>query len=105
MLNLPIRHHLHDLQLIRHTLQRPPNLPIALPKPKLGVLQPLLLAELLNQIRRVEEVVPRETREEVVRDLEVQSAVQEGERGVADDVGCGAELAVHEGFGGAEVGG
>lgn len=47
--------------------------------------------------------MPREAREEVVCDLEVQPAVQEGKGGVADDVGCGAELAVHEGFGGAEV--
>lgn len=43
--------------------------------------------------------------EEVVCDLEVEAAVEEGEGGVAEDVGCGAELAVDEGFGGAEVGG
>ena len=47
----------------------------------------------------------RETGEEVVCDLEVEAAVDEGDGvGAGDVYGC-AELAVHEGFGGAEVGG
>ena len=70
---------------------------------KLGVLEPELVREGAHEFRGGHEVVPREAREEVVGDLEVEPAVQEGEVGRAGDVCCCAQMAVREGLAWSEV--
>ena len=101
--DLRVRHHANNLDLVRDLLENAINLTVALDKAELGVLEPELVREGAHEFRRGHEVVPREAGEEVVGDLEVQPAVQEGEVGRAGDVCCCAQLAVREGLAGSEV--
>ena len=103
--DLGVRHHANNLDLVSNLLEDAGNLTVALDKAELGVLEPALLGELLDDEARLAEVVAGEAREEVVRDLEVQAAVDELDRGRADHVDGGAQLAREEGLAGAEVGG
>ena len=102
--NFIIRDHMHELNLMRHVPQHIAHLAVTLYEPEFSIFQPMLFCESLDEQAGGLEVVARETREEVVRYLQVEAAVHEGEVFGADYVCCGAQLTVGEGFGWAEVG-
>lgn len=104
MFNLSVRHHLYDLHLIRNSFQRPSHLIVPLPEAKLRVLQLSLLTEFLDEQRRLHQVVAGKTREEMVRHLEMQTAMEECNGWCTDDIRCCTQLAVDEGLCWAEVG-
>lgn len=78
---------------------------ISLNKAVAVVLDLGLLAELADQSLRPAQIVARHAREQVVHSLELEAAVEPVEPGRAVDVHGGAELALGEGFFGAQVGG
>ena len=99
-----VSNHRHDLDLVRNPAKRVQHVIVALDKSKFGIDKALLACKLLDEHTCLLEVVSREAGEEVVRDLEVEAAVDEAEGVRADDVDGCAELAVDEGFDGPEVG-
>lgn len=90
--------------LLRNSPQSPHHFPIPAHKTKLGVRQSILRRERLYQHARLAQVVFGQPREQVVRHLEVQSAMHELDALVADDVGRRAHLPIREGIAGPEVG-
>ena len=102
--DLAVRDHADDLDLVGNLLEHASDLPIALDEAKLGVLEATLLGELLDDQARLAEVVPREPREQVVRYLQVQPAMDELDPRRANHVHRRPELARKERLHGAEVG-
>lgn len=94
-----------DLRLARDLLQFTQHHTVALDKAVDQIADLGLGAEVLHECLQAAEIVARDAREEVVDGLELQAAVDEVEPGGAGDVHGGAELALGEGLGGAEVGG
>ena len=97
---LALDQHLH---LLADLPQAGQHLSVAVDEPEDLVLNPRLRAELLDERLQLAEVVPRHSREEVVHGLELQTAVDEVEPGGAVDVHGGAELALGERLGVAQV--
>lgn len=132
-LGLLLRNPRQQPNLIRNVPQHAQDALVALDKRHLLVLQPLVLPQLepipippaipllnklillldplLNLLGDRPKPKARNTREEVVRSLEVETAVERVEVGWAGDVHCCAELAVRVGFeefeggGGERIGG
>ena len=74
-----VGHHAHDLCLVCDLSQDSPNLLVTINKSELGILQTSFFGELFHEYARRAEIVSRKAREEMVRHLEVQTAVEERE--------------------------
>lgn len=98
-----LRYRSYNLRLVGHLSQHARNFLVSFNKPELGVLQTLLFGVLLHNGACGAEVVSREPREEVVRHLQVQAAVDELYGRRANYVYGRSELACKEGFRHAEV--
>lgn len=94
--DLRVCYHPDDFYLVGDLLQHASHLRIAVHEPELGVLQPTLLRELLHDQARLAEVVPGQTREEVVRYLQVQPAMDKLDALRANHIDSRAELAREE---------
>lgn len=75
--NVCICDHAHNLNLVCNLLQDTPHVLVPFYKSKFGVFQSLLFCKLFDEKTCFAEVVTRETGEEVVRDLEMETAVDE----------------------------
>ncbi len=102
----------HMLLALHQHLHLPPNLPqppqnilVSLDESQDLVLNPRLLAKLSYQHLQPPQIMPRHSRKQMMHGLELQAAMHEIEPGRARDVHGGAQLALGEGFGVAEVGG
>lgn len=91
------------LDLHAHLVQPPQHLFVSVHEPQQRVRDPCLGAKLHDQRLQPAQVVPRHTREQVVHGLELKTAVDPVEPRRAVDVHRGAELALGEGLGFAEV--
>lgn len=105
LLNLCVCDHAHNLHLICYLLQHVPYVAVALHKPKFGIVQSLLFCEFFYKNARFAKIVAWQTREEVVRDLKMKTAVYEFDDGGADHVNRSAKLPRGERFRDTHVGG
>ena len=99
---LALDHHLH---LLAYLTQAPKHVLVPVHESQDLVLNTRVPAEFPHKRLQPPEVVPRHPREQVMHGLELQAAVDEVEPGGAIDVHGGAQLALGEGLGVAEVGG
>lgn len=75
--NLVIGNHTYNLCLIRHTSEHVQHFSIPTNKSEFGIRKVLFLGKFLYQDTGLTQVVPWETREEVMSHLEMQSAMHE----------------------------
>lgn len=86
-----------------HLFKSAQNNLVALDKAIALVLDSCLIAELADQNLQSTQVVARHAREEMVDGLELKASVQEIQPGGAIDVHGGAQLALREAFGRAQI--
>ena len=89
-------HHSDDPSLLGHILEHTEDFAIALDEAKLMVCQPTLGGKLFDEEARFTQVVSRQSREEMVCYLEVETTVDKTQRIGADNVCCSAELTSDE---------
>ena len=100
--SLRLRNLSQDRHLIRHVPQDSEDFSVAFNKAKGMISQPfvgVLGCKVLHEHVDLTEVVSRHAREEVVRDLHVQTAVEKVEVRWAADVHRCAQLAMRKAFG------
>lgn len=85
-----INHLTQNLNLFRDMSERSKDFLISIHESKLGVSQSLLRSKLLDKFACTTQIVPRESRKEMVRHLEVKTSVDETNRVRAEDIRCGA---------------
>ena len=71
--------HANNFCLLGHTLKYTSHLLVALNEAKFSIFQSLFSCKLLDEFARFLEIVARQAREEVMRHLQVQPAVQKRE--------------------------
>lgn len=95
----------HDIQLITNILQPPQHLSVTIGEVEDRVRHTSVVAELPNHELHLAQVMARHTWEQVVNGLELETAMHKVHPRGAVDVHSGAELALGEGLGLAEVDG
>lgn len=89
-LDLRICDHAHNLHLVRDRPEHTQDITITLHKPELSILQTLLFGELFDDEAGFAQVVSGQAREEMMGNLEVETAVNELDGGRANNVHCRA---------------
>lgn len=76
---------------------------ISLNKTELGVFQPLLFGEFFDKVAGLFEIMAWKSGKEVMGNLQMESAMEKFHEWVTDHVSRGAELAMRERLGWAEI--
>lgn len=95
---LGLSHSAQDLDLVSYLPQDAQDLPVPIQEPQGVIFQPFLLAPIYDVFAGGSEVLSGYPREEVVDDLEVETAVNEVQVRWTDDVHCCPGLTMDEGF-------
>ena len=95
--------HANNFDLISNLFQHASDFPISFNETEFRVFQAILFGKLFNQFACRSKIMPRQTGEQVMGDLEVKTAVNELDGRRADDIDGCPKLPCRERFGGSEV--